>query len=210
MKNCKKILSVLLAVLMALSMAVTAFGAIEVTDPAELEGFVPVKRAEDQLEEGDLYVTKEDFFKAFYTAIWGPMFSSLGDGVFDGDFTPYEELEDDGKASVDMVSQQYYYYQSPYTGCGALMYDPASGNLFLENSGDEFYGTIYTPDDMEKYVLTAIIREYRETPPETPVEPGEPDEPGAADSGNFFTNLWAKIVAFFQKIGDFFKNLFKK
>ncbi len=36
------------------------------------------------------------------------------------------------------------------------------------------------------------------------------DEGGSDNGGNFFTNLWQRIVNFFRRIGDFFRNLFNR
>ena len=46
------------------------------------------------------------------------------------------------------------------------------------------------------------------TAPEQPVTPEGPSDPSdSSDSGFSFSSLWAKIVAFFQKIINFFKNI---
>lgn len=66
------------------------------------------------------------------------------------------------------------------------------------------------PDEATMYLMIANKVKLYEGGQDTP---GTDDTPGNNDngsSGNFFTNLWAKIVSFFQKIVDFFKNLFKK
>ena len=44
----------------------------------------------------------------------------------------------------------------------------------------------------------------------TEMHQGGGDEGGSGNGGNFFSNLWQRIVSFFQRIGNFFRNLFNR
>ena len=80
------------------------------------------------------------------------------------------------------------------------------GNVILGETGEAFTSS---DDEGEQFTLEPTFNyNYVEPTPEVPsTDPvDEPTDEGE-DNGNFFTRLWAKIVAFFKKIGDFFRNL---
>ena len=56
----------------------------------------------------------------------------------------------------------------------------------------------------------AELKEAAEKPSTPDKQDDEPDNGTSGKKSNFFADLWAKIKAFFQRIGDFFKNIFKK
>ena len=68
----------------------------------------------------------------------------------------------------------------------------------------------YDENGGEALLEPSYVYGYTDPIPETPTDPATDTESESNDDGgNFFTRLWAKIVAFFRKIGDFFRNLGK-
>ena len=166
----KKLLSVLLAALMIFSLTFVAFGSEDVEDISALEGYVAVKRADkDTLNDGDYYMTFDDFIIAFYYGVLAPLeFGSV-------DVPPYEELDDSTRAEVDDITS--FYYDDP----DFLLYNPTNGNICLSLAEvDAETGvrrgsviTAHETDDAVTYgEFSRIIKTY-----ETPTQPAQPDEP---------------------------------
>ena len=93
-----------------------------------------------------------------------------------------------------MLKSESVYY-NPSTGAFVLTYGPIIVSI---NESDEDYD-----------VLIKSLKTY--SAPTTADEDAPSDDSGAQNNGtgNFFTNLWARFIAFFNRIGTFFKNLFK-
>ena len=205
----KKLLSVLLAALMIFSLTFVAFGVTEVTDISQLEGFVPVKHADDaDLADGDLYMTREDFSRAFYELVLAPLFYGLSGWTDDdGKLRAYDDLDASDKAYIDVYAGAAYSYSNPVTGSSMLMYNPTTRELFIVNTEsttpETLAGGIYSPNetdasDRDDYRgWSGIIQTYSTAPQqETPTQPD--------DNGN------APKLNFFQRIIQWFKDLFAK
>lgn len=206
----KKLLSVLLAALMIFSLTFVAFGSEYVEDVSTLEGYVAVKRADkDTLNDGDYYMTFDDFKIAVYYGIFIPLFS--GWDFASGDVTPYEELDDSKRAIVDGFISAYY------VDPDFLLYNPTNGNICLTEVNAETgvrSGSVFkahVTDDAATYgEFSRIIKTY-ETPtqPDTPAQPGTPTQTDNGGSNDSNDNSAPKLN-FFQRIIQWFKDLFAK
>lgn len=200
----KKLLSVLLAALMIFSLTFVAFGSEDVEDVSTLEGYVAVKRADkDTLNDGDYYMTFDDFKIAVYYGVLAPLFSGWdsASGSAIGDVTPYEELDDSKRAIVDG------YISANYVDPDFLLYNPTNGNICLTEVNAETgvrSGMVFkahVTDDAATYgEFSRIIKTY-----ETPTQPAQPDNSGSNDNGSN-----APKLNFFQRIIQWFKDLFAK
>ncbi len=232
----KKTLSILLAVIMTLSVfTVAAFA----EDEPDLTGYVAIPKSAEGLEEGDYYLdfSGTSYGDIFYLVDFffnkeelklkksdGEDVSSLITMALARVGTNWVQAKVPGedKAAgdyyVDLAESTWSIYVDAI-GIKGVYVNTAESDLFKVK-------IVYTDDEgverkaveplYDRALNATSANAYTDIAESVKLYEGGQDNPGTDDntdngsSGNFFSNLWANIVAFFQKIGDFFRNLFKK